>query len=268
MNNFSLLEDNCRHIERLSEKKSWSKLYEDRAAELNEERLLKAEIPPERRNLVKAIAAGAIIAKKMGKKVRQRLRNKNYSCRNTIENLKEPAQPGNYDAISGTALICDICGVIVLHDSISCLTCNTSVHRLCAGHVTKMEQEMQSKSLDIDGFDSFIEEGDEESNSEDEDGSEQENDSENDSDEEDNNTKSQKTKKHEHQQMNATLSVNARLDYHESVGVDDFQCRHCREDIDDDGDFYHRMMIKAEAERRFVCTPLCLPASPSLLNHH
>jgi hypothetical protein len=173
MNNFSHLEDNCRHIERLSEKKSWSKLYEDRAAELNEERLLKTEIPPERRNLVKTIAAGAIIAKKLGKKVRQRLRNKNYSCRNTIENLKEPARARSWDAIQGTALICDICGVIVLHDSISCLTCNTSVHRLCAGHVTKMEQEMSSQSLDIMGFDSMIEEGSEdEENSDDNDSDE------------------------------------------------------------------------------------------------
>jgi len=107
------------HITRLSTRKNWIKVFEDKVAE---EAKVKADnyVAPERQNLADSIAAGSIIAKKIGKRVRRRLRDKQYSCRRTIDNLKEPTDPLNWDPLAGTQLVCDICGMSALFDVTGC----------------------------------------------------------------------------------------------------------------------------------------------------
>ena len=101
------------HIERLSPKKSWSQLYDKRVDEIRAEHATN-RVPEERRNLAQSIAMGSIIAKRLGKKVRNRLQQKKYTCRRTIDNLHAPGPPASWPAILGTQVVCDICGLIAL----------------------------------------------------------------------------------------------------------------------------------------------------------
>ncbi len=265
------------HIRRLSERKSWTKLYQDKVNEMATTRD-EAYVPPERKNLAVSIAMGSIIAQKLGKHVRRRLRNKKYSCRRTIDNLKIPLENSKWNSLLGLQLICDICGLSALNDCTSCITCNSVAHRLCVGHLFgKNEKDVNSyrngngnnnnnnnnKNYSSGGM--GIEEGSEEDSDYDEDedkyddGNDDNDDDENfseNSNSEDEQIQNRNNRKNRNSNSNSNSidigNTNFKLSYDVTVGLDEFKCGSCRLIEEEDNDHYFRLQKKLSNERRYV----------------
>lgn len=238
------VDSNRVHIERISPKKKWSEEYEHRVAEIREEQAA-GRVPEERRNLAQSIAMGSIIAKRLGKRVRNRLQVKKFSCRRTIDNLHEPGPPASWPAILGTQVICDICGLIGLSDCVACSTCNAVAHRLCVGFVTKNmygEAEDTIKKCAPNNISSDFVEGSSDSDSE-------KSSEEEDSDEEGpSSVRDRDVKKDDQSNSGSDMIVSILSD----VGGDDYQCINCRRDMEEDNDFYDKLHDRLAADRRFV----------------
>lgn len=218
-------EDGRMHITRISTKKSWIKSYDSRRSDLLSEKE-EGRVPEERRNLATTIAMGSIIAKRLGKKVRRRLHTKKYSCHRTIDNLHESPAPAAWKAVMGTQVVCDVCGVVALNDSVACVTCNAVAHRLCVGLVTKNLRGADKEEAKTGG--ELKEVSDEESGSS--------------SDDESDGA----------MEGNGINSVVSKVSLLQTVGADDFQCINCRHDIKNDEEFFDRLHGKLAESRRFV----------------
>ena len=246
------------HITRLSERKNWTKIYHDRVEGLAEERAA-GYVAPERKNLQQAIASGCIIANKLGKHVRRRLKNKKYTCRRSIDNLKPPDVAARWNPIIGTQLVCDICGLSALNDCTACTTCNAVAHRLCVGHLFGRPDEgpLSAKPSFVAGGggtgmsrsqDVFLEEEDEE-----------EEDSEDDSFSGSGSDGDEEGKGPDDgglSQFGSQLSMDtdnqAAATYSVAVGEDEFTCGSCRLNEEEDTDFYQHLHTKLQGERRYV----------------
>ena len=239
------------HIERLSPKKSWTKEYENKVAELA---LIREEnyVPPERKNLAVSIAMGSVIAKRLGKHVRRRLRDKKYMCRRSIDNLTMPRDAQKWNPVLGTQLICDICGLSALFDCTSCRTCNSIAHRLCVGHLFGRPDfgdgsmnGSQSYASAGDYVNHGIVEGDEDDFS----GSDEDN-------------RGSESENEEKDDRPANISVmsgggsiqsqSVAVSYSVAVGQDAFICGSCRLNTEEDLDYHDRLYSKLQGERRYV----------------
>lgn len=246
------VDSNRGHIERLSPKKSWSHEYDKRVDEIRTEQAAN-RVPEERRNLAQAIAMGSIIAKRLGKKVRNRLQQKKFTCRRTIDNLHEPGPPASWPAILGTQIVCDICGLIALSDCIACNSCNAVAHRLCVGFVMKNlygdRGEDSSKRNDHGTNNNNKSRNDGDSGSESEDDGR---DSESSSDVEEDESSSGRDKAQKIGDNRSNSGSEMSVSILSDVGGDEYQCLNCRRDIEEDIEFFDRLHDKLAAERRFV----------------
>lgn len=237
------------HIERLSPKKKWSEVYDHRVSEIREEQAAN-RVPEERRNLAQAIAMGSIIAKRLGKKVRNRLQTKKFSCRRTIDNLHEPGPPAQWPAILGTQVICDICGLIALNDCVACGTCNAVAHRLCVGFVTRNVHCDVEASARNDGGHSFATNNKSNSEEQSSSDSDDEEDTDNEDVGEDRASSGHKRNLDKDDQSNAGSEMTVSI--LSDVGGDDYQCVNCRRDMEEDNEFYDKLHYKLAIERRFI----------------
>jgi len=254
------------HIQRLSERKSWVKVYENKVqaqAEIREENY----VPPERKNLALSIAMGSIIAKRMGKHVRRRLRDKKYSCRRTIDNIAFPKPAQQWNALLGTQLICDICGLSGLFDCTSCRTCNAIAHRLCVGQLFgRTDAELGAGaggSLSGSLRSGAFEEGSDEEGSDEGEESGSESDEASDSRSEDEGAGRRKQAPMPQTKtfagaggMSGGNSLHSEsvgmMSYSVAVGQDEFVCGSCRLNEEEDHYYHDTLYEKLQGERRYV----------------
>jgi len=250
------------HITRLSDRKSWVNVYEKKVQDMAEVRQ-ENYVPPERKNLALSIAMGSVIAKRMGKHVRRRLRDKKYSCRRTIDNIVFPKSAQQWNAVLGTQLICDICGLSGLFDCTACRTCNAIAHRLCVGQLFGRTDEQMGMgdgsltgSLQSTGLGERFDEEDEEEEDEDEDEDEDSADGDG-AGSEDGDRRRVST--HKNLTTGSSVAGSAlqsgsmgAMSYSVAVGQDQFVCGSCRLNEEEDHYYHDTLYEKLQGERRYV----------------
>ena len=216
-------------MERKYERKEWSKLYEHRAQVLLKEK----EDPASnraRRDLQMITKAGTLIARKIGKRVRIKLKNKAFSCHRTPENLTFPKGLRDWSTHWGTQLMCSICQTPCFYDSTNCKTCNAIAHRLCVAEQLVLSGSIsQMSSLSM---------GSEHKAAADDDDDDEDEDGEPDAEDavfgegqegEDN--------------FLATLSA---------LGTDEYNCMDCHRGYQEDVDYFDKLKVKLTRGRRLV----------------
>ena len=235
------------HIERLSVRKSWVKEYEKRVCDLA---IIRDEnyVPPERKSLALSISKGSIIAKNLGKHIKRRLRDKKYTCRRTIDNLAFPKHAQKWNSIMGTQLICDICGLSGLFDCTSCQTCNAIAHRLCVGQLYGRLDDATNLSFFKSSTDKLNSKGSSlgELSEEDLEADDDEDQGSGSDDDKFGNVIGGSVTSGSLQSSSAALS------YSVAVGRDMFVCGSCRLNEAEDQDYYDRLYVKLQGERRYV----------------
>ena len=79
-----------------------------------------------------AIAATLIIKNKLVKKIREKMANRAFSCKKTINNIQPYIERvTNRDVSKGQSLLCIVCNISVLHGLAMCRSCNCVAHVGC-----------------------------------------------------------------------------------------------------------------------------------------
>jgi hypothetical protein len=78
-----------------------------------------------------SVIARHVIARKMIKICKAKLYSRSYSCKRSLINLRPPEPISNWSDSNGTEILCKVCNLPALYDTISCQHCNEIAHRSC-----------------------------------------------------------------------------------------------------------------------------------------
>ena len=134
-------------LQRISEKKNWAVEFENKIKEIGNTK--DANSARKSGNPFKqSRSQGNLIAQKLGRRVRHKLKDSTFSCKRTIDNLAYPSEMLVWQPFWGTKLICDICKSPSMTDCIACRTCNTVAHRLCVASFYAYQKKLLMQSGD------------------------------------------------------------------------------------------------------------------------
>lgn len=132
---------------RFHSKKNWSKVY----ADCVEDHCIQED--EQGRKIAEGFSIAAsrvVIAKKLSRSIRSKMKSPAFSCKKTLENLTEPSPLLTWKSHWGSQNMCSICVLPCLSESITCQTCNSVSHYSCIlnyGDDTENENKSDDKSI-------------------------------------------------------------------------------------------------------------------------
>jgi hypothetical protein len=111
--------------------KKWATVYTEKIAKNDNDDLQKNLDREEVRDWLSGIWARTMIAKRLSKIIKQKIRMKSHSCKKSLLNLQYPSTVTEWKKDWGSNLLCQICNTPTIYDSIVCNTCNCIAHITC-----------------------------------------------------------------------------------------------------------------------------------------
>lgn len=115
-------------LQRLYPQKKWSKIYVDKIEETKE--LESAQRKKNAQGFLDMMSR-TVWTRRLLKKIREKLRAKGFSCKKTVENFLPPVEQYPFRIDWGTQVLCIICNLPCLSESIACKSCDTVAHYEC-----------------------------------------------------------------------------------------------------------------------------------------
>lgn len=111
--------------------KKWATVYTEKITKTDNEDLQRSLDREEVRDWLSGIWARTMIAKRLSKIIKQKIRMKSHSCKKSLLNLQYPTPVTEWKKDWGSNLMCVICQTPTIYDSIVCNTCNCIAHLAC-----------------------------------------------------------------------------------------------------------------------------------------
>jgi hypothetical protein len=111
--------------------KKWAQVYTEKIAKTENDDLQKKIDQEENKDWLSGVWARTMIAKRLSRLIKQKIRLKSHSCKKSLLNLQYPTQVTEWRKDWGSQLMCTICHTPAIYDSIVCNTCNSIAHLSC-----------------------------------------------------------------------------------------------------------------------------------------
>jgi hypothetical protein len=111
--------------------KKWAQVYTEKIARTDNDELQKKIDEEETRDWLGGVWARTMIAKRLSRLIKQKIRLKSHSCKKSLLNLQYPTVVSEWHKDWGSQLMCTLCHTPAIYDSIVCNTCDTIAHLSC-----------------------------------------------------------------------------------------------------------------------------------------
>jgi hypothetical protein len=137
--------------------KKWATVYTEKIAKNDNEDLQRNLDREEVRDWLSGVWARTMIAKRLSKIIKQKIRMKSHSCKKSLLNLQYPEPVTEWKKDWGSNLMCIICQTPTIYDSIVCNTCNCIAHIACIDNQIENDDHILIRREETDEEDATME---------------------------------------------------------------------------------------------------------------